>query len=56
MDFYNAFTKAVIPPDQKVYVELPDRYVSVDGQDTVLELHKYLYGQIDAQRHWYNKL
>ena len=54
IDFSNAFAQADLP--KPVYLELPQDFPEANGQNMVLQLHKSLYGQIEAPKLWYEKL
>jgi len=54
IDFSNAFAQADLP--KPVYLELPRDFPAANGQNMVLQLHKSLYGQIEAPKLWYEKL
>ena len=53
IDFSNAFAQADLT--EPVYMELPADFTA-DGDDCILQLHKSLYGQVEAPKLWYMKL
>ena len=54
IDFSNAFVQAEL--ESPVFLEIPQGYESKETGDMVLELHRSLYGQIEAPKLWYEKL
>ena len=56
VDFSNVFAPADIPPDNPVYIEVPTDFEANLGENAVLKLKKFLYGQAEAPRLWYYKL
>ena len=54
IDFSNAFVQAeLVSP---AHLEIPQGYESKESGDMVLELHRSLYGQIEAPKLWHEKL
>jgi len=54
IDFSNAFVQAEL--ESPVFLEIPQGYESKETGDMVLELHRSLYGQIEAPKLWCEKL
>jgi hypothetical protein len=48
VDYVNAFAQSELAPDREIFMELPQGYSHMNHVDCVLQLHKSLYGMVDA--------
>jgi len=58
VDFTLAFCQSPQPPDQPLFMELPQYYrpKGCEGRDVILQLQKSLYGQVDSPKLFYEHL
>ncbi len=48
VDYTNTFTQSVLEPGCEIYMEIPQGFKHKNTMDWVLQLHKSLYGMVDA--------
>ena len=48
VDYVNAFAQSELTADREIFMELPQGYTHMNHVDCVLQLHKSLYGMVDA--------
>ena len=54
VDFANAFVQGTLEEDERIFVRMPPGFSN--GEKSVLQLRKSLYGMCSAPRHWFKTL